>query len=150
MTIWTFVGKVMSLLIKTPSRFVIAFLPRGKHLLILWLQLSSSVILESKNIKFVIASTFLTSVCLLLIMTICHDLSFFNAEFQATFFTFLCHPHQEAFSFSLPFAIRVVSPAYLGLLLFVPAFLIPACDSSSLAFSMTYSAYKLNSQGDNI
>ena len=32
MTIWTFVGKVMSLLIKTPSRFVTAFLPRSKYL----------------------------------------------------------------------------------------------------------------------
>ena len=39
LTIWTFVGKVMSLLFKMSLRFVIAFLPRSKHLLISWLQL---------------------------------------------------------------------------------------------------------------
>src|SRR5574337_587363 len=38
LTIWTFVGKVMSLLFNTLSRFLIAFLPRSKHLLISWLQ----------------------------------------------------------------------------------------------------------------
>ena len=38
LTIWTFVGKVMSLLLNMLSRFVIALLPRSKHLLILWLQ----------------------------------------------------------------------------------------------------------------
>ena len=43
---WTFVGKVMSLLFNTLSRFVIAFLPRSKRLLISWLQLMSAVILE--------------------------------------------------------------------------------------------------------
>ena len=42
----TFVGKVMSLLFSIQSRFVIAFLPRSKHLLISWLQSSSAVILE--------------------------------------------------------------------------------------------------------
>ena len=38
LTVWTFVGKVMSLLFNMLSRFVIAFLPRSKHLLISWLQ----------------------------------------------------------------------------------------------------------------
>ena len=42
----TFVGKIMSLLFNTLSRLVIAFLPRGKHLLISWLQSPSAVILE--------------------------------------------------------------------------------------------------------
>ena len=42
LTIWTFVGKVMSLLLNMLSRFVIAFLSRSKYLLILWLQSSSS------------------------------------------------------------------------------------------------------------
>ncbi|HEY5987769.1 MAG TPA: hypothetical protein VIV12_15545 [Streptosporangiaceae bacterium] len=46
-------------------------------------------------------------------------------------------------------AIRVVSFAYLRLLRFLPAILIPACVSSSPAFLMMYSAYKLNKQGDN-
>ena len=46
--------------------------------------------------------------------------------------------------------IKVVLSAYLRLLIFLPAILIPACESSSLAFQMIYSAYKLNKQGDNI
>ena len=51
LTIWTFVGKVMSLLFNTLSRFITAFLPRSKCLLISWLQSSSAVILEPKKIK---------------------------------------------------------------------------------------------------
>ena len=50
-TIWTFVGKVMSLLFNTLSGFVIAILPRSKCLLILWLQSPFTVILEPKKIK---------------------------------------------------------------------------------------------------
>ena len=46
-------------------------------------------------------------------------------------------------------AIRVVSSAYLRLMIFLPAILIPVCASSSLAFCMMYSAYKFNKQGDN-
>ena len=53
---WTFVGKVMSLLFNMPSRFVIAFLPRSKHLLISWLQSPSTVILELKKRKSVTVS----------------------------------------------------------------------------------------------
>ena len=45
LTIWTFIGRVMSLLFNTLSRFVIAFLPRSKHFLISWLQSPSAVIL---------------------------------------------------------------------------------------------------------
>ena len=45
-TIWTFVGRVMSLLFNTLSRFVIAILPISKHLLISWLQSLSPLILE--------------------------------------------------------------------------------------------------------
>ena len=48
LTVQTFVGQVMSLLFNTLSRFVIAFLPRSKGLLILWLQSSSTVALEPK------------------------------------------------------------------------------------------------------
>ena len=51
LTIWIFVGKVMSSLFNTLSRFVIAFLPRSKHLLVLWLQLPSAMILEPQTIK---------------------------------------------------------------------------------------------------
>ena len=56
--IWTFVGKVISLLFNTLSRFVIAILPRSKHLLILWLQSPSTVILEPKKMKSDTVSTF--------------------------------------------------------------------------------------------
>ena len=58
----TFVGKVMSLLFNILSRFVIAFLPRSKRLLISWLQSPSAVILEPKKIKSVTASTFSPSI----------------------------------------------------------------------------------------
>ena len=51
LTRWTFVGEVMSLLFNMLSRLVIAFLPRSKHLLILWLQSPSAVILELKKIN---------------------------------------------------------------------------------------------------
>ena len=47
---WTFVGKVMSLLFNMLSRLVITFLPSSKHLLILWLQSPSAVILEPRKI----------------------------------------------------------------------------------------------------
>ena len=57
-TIQTFVGKMMPLPFKTLSRFVIAFLPRSKHLLISWLQSPSTEILELKEIKSVTISIF--------------------------------------------------------------------------------------------
>ena len=52
----TFVGKVMSLLFSMLPRFVIAFLPRGKRLLISWLQSPSAVMLEPKKIRPVTVS----------------------------------------------------------------------------------------------
>ena len=63
LTRWTFVGKVMSLFFNTLSRFVIASLPRSKHLLISWLQSPCAVILETKQIKPVTVSTFSLSIC---------------------------------------------------------------------------------------
>ena len=63
LTIWTFVSKVISLLLNTLSRFVIDFLPRSKHLLFSMLQSPSAVILEPKEIKSVTASTFSSSIC---------------------------------------------------------------------------------------
>ena len=63
LTRWTFVGKVMSLLFNMLSRFVIAFLPRNKHLLIPWLQSPSTVIVEPKKIKSVTVSIFSPSIC---------------------------------------------------------------------------------------
>ena len=63
LTIQTFLGRVMSLLFNSPSRFVIAFLPRSNHLLISWLQSPSSVILEPKKRKSVTTSTFSPFIC---------------------------------------------------------------------------------------
>ena len=63
LTRWTFVGKVMSLLFTTQSRFIIVFLPRYKRLSISWLQSPSAVILEPKKIKPVTVSTLSTSIC---------------------------------------------------------------------------------------
>ena len=51
LTIWTFVGKVMSLLFNILSRLVIAFFPRSKRLLISWLQSPTAVIFEPEKIK---------------------------------------------------------------------------------------------------
>ena len=59
----TFVGKVISLLFNMLSRLVITFLPRSKHLRILWLQSGSAVILEPKKIKSATVVTFPPSVC---------------------------------------------------------------------------------------
>ena len=56
-TRWTFVGKVMSLLLNMLSRLVITFLPRSKRLLISWLQSPSAVILEPQKIKSATVST---------------------------------------------------------------------------------------------
>ena len=57
LTRWTFVGKVMSLLLNMLFRLVITFLPRSKHLLISWLQSPSAVILEPQKVKSDTAST---------------------------------------------------------------------------------------------
>ena len=76
--IWTFVGKVMSLLFNMPSRLVIAFLPRSKHLLISWLQSPSAVILEPPKIKS--DTVFIVSSFICHDETGCHDLSFLNVE----------------------------------------------------------------------
>ena len=58
-----FVGRVMSLLFNTLSRFVIAFLSRRKCLLISWLQSQFTVILEPRKKKSVTTSTFSPSIC---------------------------------------------------------------------------------------
>ena len=59
----TLVGKVMSLLFNMLPRFVIAFVPGSKHLLISWLQLPPAVILEPKEIKSVTLSIVSPSIC---------------------------------------------------------------------------------------
>ena len=150
LTIWTFVGKVMSLLFSMLSRFVTAVLPRNKCLLISWLQSSSAVILEPRKIKVVTISIVSPSICHEVMRPDAMILVFWMLSFKLTFllssFTFI----KRLFSSSSLSAIRVVSSAYLRLLIFLLAILIPACASSSLAFCVMCSAYKLNKQGDNI
>ena len=63
LTIWTFVGRVMSLFLNTLPRFVIAFLPRSNDVLISWLQSPSRVTLEPTKRKSVTTSTFPPSIC---------------------------------------------------------------------------------------
>ena len=63
LTIWTFVGKVMSLLFNILSRLVIAFPPRSKCLVISWLQSPSAVILEPKKINSVTVSIVSPYIC---------------------------------------------------------------------------------------
>ena len=70
----------------------------------------------------------------------------FKPTFSFSSFTFI----KRLFSYSLLSDIRVVLSAYLRLLIFLPAILMSAWASSSLAFHMMFSAYKLNKQGDNI
>ena len=115
----TFVSKVMSLLFSILSRFVIAFLPRIKDLLISWRQSPSAVILEPKKKK--VSCCFH---CFLIYLpwndgTRCHHLSFLNVSFKPAFslssFTFI----KRLFSFSSLSAIRTISSAYLKLLIFL-------------------------------
>ena len=126
------------------SRWVIAFLPRRKCLLMSRLQSPSAVILEPRKMKSVTVSIIFPSIC--------HEgmgpdaMIFVKPTFPLSSFTFI----KRLFSSSSLSAIRVVSSAYLRLLIFLLAILIPACASSSPAFLLMYSAYKLNKQGDNI
>ena len=131
MTRWTFVSKVMSLLFNILSRFVIAFLPRSNHLLILWLVTICRDFGVQKN-------------------KVCHCFHCFPIYLLWSQF-FECWVLSQLFEFPLTFikkifssaslsAISVVSSAHLRLLKSLPAILIPACASSSLAFCMMYSA----------
>ena len=70
----------------------------------------------------------------------------FKLIFSLSSFTLI----KRFFSSSSFSAIRVVSSTYLRLLIVLLAILIPACDSSSPAFHLMYSAEKLNKQSDNI
>ena len=148
LTRWNFVGKVMSLLLNMLSRLVITFLPRSKRLLISWLKSPSAVILKPPKIKSDTVSIVSPSISHEVMGPDAMILVFWMLNFKQTFslFSFI----KQLFSSSSLSAIRVVSSAYLRRLIFLPAFLIPACASSSPAFLMRHSACKLNNQGDNI
>ena len=147
LTIQTFVSRVMSLLFNTLSRFVIAFLPRSNHLLVSWLQSPFAVISGPKESK----SDFHLNHCFHLFPFYlpcsngagCHDLRFLIFSLKLALSLSSSTLINSLFRSFLLFAIRVVSSTYLRLLMFLPPILIPACNSSSLAFLMMCSAYKL-------
>jgi len=96
LTVRIFVGKVMSQLFNMLLRFVIAFLPRSKCLLISGQQSLSAVILDPKKIKFGTVSIFSPSVCHEVMGLDAIVLVFLNVEFPSSFSTLLFYPHQEA------------------------------------------------------
>ena len=132
------------------TRFVIAILQRNKRLSNSWLQSPSAVILESKKMKSVTVSTVSPSICNEVMGPNAMILVFWMLNFKPDFslysFTFI----KRLFSSSSVSAIRVVSSAFLRLLIFLPEILIPVCISSILAFHMMCSAYTLNKQSDNV
>ena len=145
---WTIVGKLMSLLFNMLSRFVIAFLP----IVSFHFMASVTICSDFGALQNKVCDCF-HCFCIYLPWsngTGCHDFSFWMLSFRPAFslssFTFI----KRLFCSSLLSAIRVVSSAYLRLLIFLLTILIRACASSSLAFCMMYSVYKLNKQGDNI
>ena len=145
LTIWTFVGKVMSLLFNTLSRLLIAFLPRSKHLLVSCLQSPSTVILEPKKIKSLTVSIVSPFICHdvmgLDVMILVFWILSFNPAFSLSSFTFI----KRLFSSSLISALLLVLSAYLRLIfIFLLEIMIPVCASSSLAFHMMYSVHRLN------
>ena len=127
--IWTFVGKVMSLLFSTLTTFVIALPPRGKHLIFM---AAVAVYAQPNKIKSVSTSTFSLSFCYELMRLDVMILVFWMLNFKPLFsFSFFILTN-SLFSSSSFSAIRMVSSAYLRLLVFLLAILIPTCDSSNL------------------
>ena len=108
----------MSLFFNKLYRFVIAFLPRNKRLLISWLQSLSTVTLEPKKIKSLTVSSVSPSICHevmgpdVMILVFC--MLSFKPAFPLSSFTFI----KRLFSSSLLAAIRVVSSVYLRFLYF--------------------------------
>ena len=127
----TFVGKVMSLLLNMLSRLVITFLSRNKHLLISWLQSLYAVILEPQKIK---SDTVSASICHEVMVPDAMIFVFWMLSFKPTMslsFSFI----KRLFSSSSLSVIRVVSSAYLRLLIFLLTILIPLVLHSAQHFS---------------
>ena len=138
----------MSLLFNTMSRLVIAFLPRSSHLLVSWLQSRPAVILEPKKRKSVTTSTFSSSICHAVVgadaMILVFLLFSFKLALGLSSFTVI----KRLFSSSSLSPIRVLSSAYMRVLIFHLPILILAYNSSSLTFLML-SSYRLNKRGDS-
>ena len=149
LTIQTFFSKVISLLFNILYRFVIALLPKSKCLF----NFMAAVVIHSdfraQENKICSCFYFFPIHLPWNDGTRCHDLNFwmlsFNSVFSLSSFTLI-----KRLCSSLLSAIRVVSSAYLRLLIFLLAILILAWASSSLAFCMMYPAQKLNKLGVNI
>ena len=141
LTLQTFVGNVMSLFFNTLSRFVIAFLPRSKSFIFMTAVTNHSDTGAQENkVCHVTVSIFCPSICHEVMQLDVSIFIFLMLSFRPAFslssFTFI----KRLFSASTCSASRVVSSAYLRLLIFLLAVLIPACASSSLAFCVIYSA----------
>ena len=145
----TFFSKIMSLLFNMLCRFVIAFLPRRKCLLISWLQSASAAILEPKKIKSLTVSIVFPSICHEVMgpdtMILVFWMLSFQPAFSLSYFTFI----KRLFS-SLHFYHKGSVICISEVIDTSPSVLISACASSSPAFCMRYSAYKKNKQDDNI
>ena len=114
----------MSLHFHMLSRFVIAFFLRSKHLLISWLQSLSTVILEPKKIKY--ATTFFLSICHELMRPNAIFLVFWMLSFKPAFHSPLSSSLKGSLVplYFLLSAFRVISVAYLRLLIFLPGILL--------------------------
>ena len=146
LTRWTFVSKVKSMLFNILCRFV-SFSSKEQESLISWFQSPSAVILEPKKIRSVTVLIISPPICHEM-MGLCAMIFIFSMLSLSQLFSFTII--KRLFSSSSLSAIRMVSSAYLRLLIFLPVILIPTCASSGLAFHMIYSAYKLKKQGDYI
>ena len=111
----------MSLLFNMLSRLAIAFLSRSKCLLISWLQSLSARTLETQKIKSVTVSVVSPSVCHEVMGLDAMIFIFRMLSFKPTFAFSSCTFIERLFSSSLLSAIRVVSSAYLRLLIFLPS-----------------------------
>ena len=140
LTRWTLVGQVMSLLLNMLSRLIITFLPRSKHLLISWLHSPSAVILEPKKKKSDTVFTVSPSTYYEVIEPDAMIFVFWMLSVKSVFPVSSLTLIKRLVSSSSLFSIRVVSSVYLRLLIFLPAVLIPACESSRSAFHVRYSA----------
>ena len=148
LTRWTFVGKVTCLLFNMLSRLMIAFLPRSKHLnFMAAVDICSDFGAQENKVSLFPLFPHLFAMkgwgpdATILVFWMLS----FKPAFPLSSFTFI----KRFFSSSVS-AIRMVSSAYLRLLIFLLAVLISPCASSSPAFHMIYSAYKLNKQGDKL
>ena len=117
LTMWTFVSKVMSLLFNILSSFVLAILPRSKRLLILWLQFTISSDFGDQENKSVTVSISSPSICDKVMEPDATILVFLMLSFKPAFSLYSFTLTKRLFSSSLLSRIRVVSSAYLRLLI---------------------------------